>query len=177
VSCSYLIERKRVDLFLDGLIDFSKNNQYKIEWFHIGKGPMLDKIYSQIKQLRSSVKVHLLGNLGYEDLISFYKSTPIDLFVNTSAKEGTPVSLMEAISFGIPLLVTSFGGNKEIVSNNSGFLLSENPTPKEISNKLNEIIKSDHLLIKRKLCFQVWNNYYNSSINYKLFTEKLINIQ
>ena len=46
-----------------------------------------------------------------------------DLFVNMSLSEGIPVSIMEAISFGIPIIATNVGGNAEIVNDETGVLI------------------------------------------------------
>lgn len=49
-----------------------------------------------------------------------------DLFVNMSLSEGIPVSIMEAISFGIPIIATNVGGNAEIVNDETGVLIPVN---------------------------------------------------
>ena len=45
---------------------------------------------------------------------------PVDLFLTVSANEGIPVSIMEAQSFGIPVIATDVGGISEIVNNVNG---------------------------------------------------------
>jgi colanic acid/amylovoran biosynthesis glycosyltransferase len=175
VSCSYMIPRKRVDLFLEGLIECSKNNKgVEIEWYHIGKGPMYDQIHERSLGVSENIKVVFKGNLSTEELNSFYINTPLDLFVNTSTKEGTPVSLMEAICFSIPVLVTAFGGNKEIVDGGAGFLLSENPTKQEIADKLTKIINYDNMVELKKASRKVWNDSYNSNKNYDKFCDDIL---
>ena len=135
VSCSYMIPRKRVLLFLDGLLNYCRlNMNRKLDWYHIGEGPEFEKVKNKAKQSSDNCSINLLGNLSYDQLMDFYKNTSIDLFVNTSTKEGTPVSLMEAICCSIPVLVTGFGGNKEI-ANAGAVLLTENPLPEEICKK------------------------------------------
>ena len=178
VSCAYMIPRKRIELFVKGLALASKENaDLNLHWYHIGAGPL----WEDIKKLSHAIlppncKASFLGNLTFEDMMRFYKTTPLDLFVNTSAKEGTPVSLMEAISCGIPVLVTEFGGNKEIAEKGAGYLLSENPTEIEIGNALLQICKSDNIKGMRNKSKSVWNNHYNSELNYIDFCRSLKSI-
>ena len=64
------------------------------------------------------MQTDFMGNVSNSDVIDFYRKTPVDLFVNVSDTEGLPVSIMEAISFGIPVLATDVGGVSEIVKIN-----------------------------------------------------------
>ena len=48
-------------------------------------------------------------------MLDYYKNNIIDIFINLSASEGIPVSIMDAISFGIPCIATNVGGTGEIV--------------------------------------------------------------
>ena len=55
------------------------------------------------------------------------------MFINVSSTEGIPVSIMEAMSFGIPVIATAVGGTPEIVNNENGYLLSKDPSAKELA--------------------------------------------
>jgi len=48
--------------------------------------------------------------LPHNDVLNYYASNPVDVFINTSSSEGLPVSIMEAMSFGIPVIATNVGG-------------------------------------------------------------------
>ena len=106
-----MIPRKRVGLILKGIIAAANQVNQQIEWYHIGDGPDKQKIINHT--LPPNVSVNLLGNLSYEEMMDLYKNNPADLFMNLSEKEGTPVSLMESISCGIPILVTAFEETKK----------------------------------------------------------------
>lgn len=176
VSCSYIVERKRLNLIFEGLNWVCKKNKsIEILWTHIGDGPNKSNLNALITN--SSVKnlnVVLLGELNNKDVHLFYENNPVDLFVNTSEKEGTPVSIMEAISYGIPILATAFGGNKEVVSKGAGFLLPINPNPFDFDKIMIEFLNSD--IDKLRLdSLNVWNQNYNSDVNYKRFCLQLLN--
>ncbi|NCO54621.1 MAG: glycosyltransferase, partial [Bacteroidetes bacterium] len=69
----------------------------------------------------------------------------VDLFINVSESEGIPVSIMEALSAGIPVIATNVGGTNEIVNNDVGFLIDKefeiNTAVNIINNYLNSPIE------------------------------------
>lgn len=176
VSCSYIVPVKRVDLLIQSLelLGKTKSSQ-KYEWTHIGYGPLkleLDDIANTI--LPENVTHKFVGYLPKEEMISFYKNNCIDVFINVSASEGIPVSIMEAQSCGIPVIATEVGGTPEIVSNDVGLLLSKNPGPKEIMEALSKMMENpDKMMMKRKKSRDNWENNYNSRKNFEIFSHDL----
>jgi colanic acid/amylovoran biosynthesis glycosyltransferase len=176
VSCSYLIPRKRVDLILKGVIEYTNHHpEQKIVWTHIGDGPDMEKLLQFSNAIPPNLKINFKGSLPNYEVLKYYEDFPVDLFVNVSTKEGTPVSIMEAISFGIPVMASAFGGNKEIIEKGAGVLLSENPTSLEINDSLSKLIRSDVVRLRND-AKMVWETFYNANKNYTLFSEELKNI-
>jgi colanic acid/amylovoran biosynthesis glycosyltransferase len=170
VSCSYVIPRKRVYLILQGLIYFAEMYpDQKIKWIHVGEGPEWLELKKAAVEVPSNLVIEFTGNLSNEDLHVFYQKNSVDLFVNASTKEGTPVSIIEAISYGIPILATAFGGNQEVVEKGAGVLLSSDPTKEEIAQKIKELIESGELISYREKSKIVWATFYNSENNYNNF--------
>ena len=60
------------------------------------------------------------------------------MFINLSSSEGIPVSIMEAQSFGIPVIATNVGGSGEIVVSETGVLVDENRTEASVLLSLNK---------------------------------------
>ena len=46
-----------------------------------------------------------------------------DIFVLTSNYEGFPITILEAMSFGLPVIASDVGGVSEIVDNSVGYLI------------------------------------------------------
>jgi colanic acid/amylovoran biosynthesis glycosyltransferase len=82
------------------------------------------------------VSASFLGRLPNRAVIDFLAQSPCDLIVNASASEGVPVSLMEAMSFGIPALAPSIGGIPELITDERGFLLPPMPTSEDFAKGL-----------------------------------------
>lgn len=136
VTCSNIIPVKRLDLLVKTL-EFieSSNGISNIKWICIGDGELFGDIKAMTKEKLKKTNVQFMGRLKNTEIMKLYKSTKIDLFVNLSESEGLPVSIMEAISFGIPCIATNVGGTSEIVIDNiTGKLLDENPSIYEIAN-------------------------------------------
>ena len=102
----------------------------------------------------------------------------MDIFVNVSVSEGTPVSLMEAASCGIPIIATAVGGNKEIVTAESGLLLDPNPSPEEIARAILTLMGDSEAARKRRSASRaIWDGKYNARRNYEAFIERLKSIR
>jgi glycosyltransferase involved in cell wall biosynthesis len=181
VSCSAINSNKRVDLILDSLIVLnSRFPKINVKWYHLGGGSEISKYIEKAEDSfsGSGVKCFFPGQKAHPDVLEFYKSMHVDLFVNVSRYEGIPVSVMEALSFGIPVIATAVGGTPEIVNDTNGLLLPENPTPDHIAEVLSGIAADRELWReKRRLSRISWEEKFNSLINYKEFAGELLSIR
>ena len=177
VSCSYLVPIKRIELLIKGLEELGKTQKENIfEWIHIGDGPLKYELEQYaFKQLPQNIRYKFLGYLPNKEVLSYYETHKIDVFINVSSLEGTPVSIMEAQSCSIPVIATAVGGNAEIVSDENGLLLNENPTPFEIAQAICEFLDNPTLTREKKyMSRKNWETYYNSEKNFQAFADELI---
>jgi colanic acid/amylovoran biosynthesis glycosyltransferase len=175
VSCSYASPVKRIDLIIQGIAELNRlKPDQRIKWVHIGYGPLLPKLKElSEKCLTKNIEYSLLGYLGGE-VIQFYKKHCVDIFINTSASEGIPVSIMEAQSCGIPVIATDVGGTSEIISNKVGVLLGQNPTPFEIASAICSLLNNpEQFMEKRHNSKENWNTNFNAEKNFSAFAHQL----
>ncbi len=179
VSCSFLVPVKRVALLLKGIACAARRRpQQRFEWHHFGDGPLKGEIETLASSLPPNVTSHLPGYPSPAGLMAFYRDNPIDVFVNLSESEGTPVAVMEAISCGMPIVATAVGGNPEIVSDRNGNLISANPDPDEIADALMHVWDHpDIALEKRQASREVWKRRYKADDNFRMFAERLLSIR
>lgn len=171
VSCSRLIPLKRVDL----IIKILQNITFNIEWIHFGEGPLLNDIIKLSKQLPQNVQYTFKGWVTNDKILDYYKSTSVNLFINVSNNEGLPVSIMEAISFGIPAMATMVGGVDEIVNENTGITLPEDFDPYIVANQISTFRESDmNSVIFRKKVRDYWNNNFNIEKNIESFIDLIL---
>ena len=179
VSCSTLTKPKRVHLIIEALSDIAA---IKVRWIHFGDGLLrreIEELAERKLKDNTNVNYQFTGSKPNSEILDFYFNNRIDLFVNVSDSEGVPVSIMEALSFGSPVVATNVGGNKEIIEDGvNGYLLP----PDFSSDQLREKIKSFHNLTEAEKqewshnCFSSWEHKFNARKNYNQFTADIINL-
>jgi len=170
-TCSLIRSIKRLDLLAAALQYVS----FPLTWHMIGDGPDLEQIKLAVKKLPPTVQTIFHGYLNKEQLDFFYKETPVNLLVSMSSSEGLPVSFMEAMSCGIPILSTDVGGCNEIVTEETGMLMDKNITPVQIARKI-ELFKNssmNNILFRHGVrCF--WEENFKAQVNYTSFFSIII---
>jgi glycosyltransferase involved in cell wall biosynthesis len=76
-----------------------------------GEGPMLDAWKKRAQENALASRVRFLGRLDRETLAQWYAAA--DAFVLATGYEGFPHVVLEAVSTGLPCLVSDRGGNPE----------------------------------------------------------------
>lgn len=174
VSCSRVLEVKRIEKIINALCILENS---KIKWIHYGDGPLLDQMQNLAKEkLEHKMEYEFKGFINNKDLLKVYKNSEIYAFINVSSSEGLPVSIMEVISFGIPVIATDVGGTREIVSNEvNGLLLEENISDLELSNKIKHFINLDidEYMLYRNNSRKIWEKNFDAKENYLDFSENL----
>lgn len=172
LTCSNIVKIKRLDLLANAL-NLVKDK--RISWTHIGGGPLKDDILEITKSFGSNITVDFKGVMQNRDLLGFIKDSTFDVFINTSLSEGIPVSIMEAISFGIPVIATDVGGTSEIVNKNTGILVPKGITSEQLKNTILDFanLNNDDIQQLRASTRREWENHWNMDTNYKKFTETL----
>lgn len=197
ISCSNVIELKRVHLIAQAMLMIERDEALAsliekaginhICWTHIGDGPLLKPIIDYIQtyavkedeQINSTpIAFNFMGAMPHNKVIDYYQSHYTDLFVQVSRSEGVPVSIMEALSFGMPVLATNVGGVSELIPQDCqcGTLLPKDIQAEDLYKAIKEWIEKsiqypgyERALEARKL----WEANWNSSNNYTKFAKTL----
>lgn len=123
------------------LIDLGVTN---FKWYFFGNGPLLDNLQDDVKRLGLTKHCYFLGNIDHQQLLSKYENGEVDFVVissiSTKVPEGIPVSLMEAMSYEIPVIASDCGGTKELVDGQTGILVVQNDS-EVIANSIFELIE------------------------------------
>lgn len=176
VTCSRCIELKRLDLLIKALSLIEKTH---IHWTHIGDGVLLHDLREMSKNLPSNITVSWLGSLPNSEVHAFYADHAIDLAMNLSTTEGIPVSLIEALSYGIPIIATDVGGNSEVCDSHVGLLLSPDPSPEEVKKTIEYFLSFEQEIRDgiRKNALVKYEKSFCSNINRPNFYQKIAMIE
>lgn len=122
VSTCRLVPIKNLDRLLRAFAALVKDNPDRsISLQIIGEGLERQNLEFSIKNLDLGTKVELVG---FSTNVGSYLSEA-DVFILPSLREGSSVSLAEAMTAGLPTIVTKIGGAAEILGNsNSGILIN-----------------------------------------------------
>jgi glycosyltransferase involved in cell wall biosynthesis len=179
VSCSLMVEVKRIDMIMRYLSTFAKEMNIKIEWHHIGDGLLKDNLIKQKEEVQNEfLNIVFVGYLENRDVYKYYMKNSFDYLITLSASEGLPVTLMEASSIKLPIIATDVGGINEIITDGlNGFLLSENPSYDEFRNKLIKVIEyknnSGYYLNLQDQSRKIFLEKFEANKNYMKFVEFL----
>lgn len=168
VSCASVIGLKRIDLLHSSLMAYVDATDTMIEWHHFGGGELYEELKKKCEQITSPrLKCVLHGMVDNEVIMDFYANHQVDCLISVSSTEGIPVSMMEAISFGIPVLSTDVGGCKEIVTTQTGLLISKDFSQEEFDDSLTTIL--NNLPQLSKTAEEFYDENYNAEKNYTEF--------
>jgi glycosyltransferase involved in cell wall biosynthesis len=179
VSCSYLVPQKQVDIMISGLkLTAERNKNIQWCWDHIGDGPQMVTLKQKAANYLSNLpnmrwKFH--GHLRTNELSSFYLGNYVDIFLNTSRSEGMPVTIMEALSFGIPVVAPAIYGIPEVINDANGILMKPPITNEVVADSLTEVslrLRNDAPGLRAK-ARETWSYYFQSEQNYMLFCDLL----
>lgn len=132
---------KRIDRLVDALaLLCERHPELTVHWTHFGGGSQYEEFTARVGGMSSlpNLAVEMPGSVGNDVVRAHMADEPVDLFVNTSESEGVPVSIMEAMAFGVPTLAPAVGGIGEIVpaKGPGGALLSDAPDAEEVAAAL-----------------------------------------
>jgi len=173
VTCSGIDFNKRVHV----LATILRKTNMSFSWFHFGDGPLLNELQKETSLFKSNQRFYFKGKTAHEAIISFYKNNPVSVFINISITEGVPVSIMEAMSFEIPVIATNVNGVSELVIHEkTGFLIPVNFDENEFLNKISYLIENPE---RRKEMGKEAKKHilttFNAEKNYSEFANKLKN--
>ena len=145
-----LVEKKGVSFLLGAIREVVDAGYDKLRLTIIGDGPDYDKAKKEIERLDLEKLVQLLGNQSNEvvnqEMIKTHLLVQHSIVASDGDKEGAPVSLMEAISNGLPVVSTKHSGIPEIIEHGYSGLLSDEKNTKEMAHNIIKFLEDAELV-------------------------------
>lgn len=176
VSCSFINRSKRVDLIVNVLSVFSEMfPESKIQWVHIGDGKLRNAVEGIARKRLTSTNIQyeFLGHIPNERVYGFYQCNKIDGFLHLSSAEGIPVSIMEALSFGIPVVATDVGGISELVNKKNGFLVEKEVDVRAAAGYIKRLEAFKNRDKRKKIKGELYK-LYCAEVNYPKFVKEIL---
>lgn len=122
VSCARVIAIKQVPVLAQALAGWEGA---PVRWTHIGGGEGLEELRALCEETldrKPNVIWELTGDMPADEARAYCERHPCDIFINTSRREGVPVSIMEAMRCGVPFIAPDVGGLPEMAGEGAGYL-------------------------------------------------------
>lgn len=170
VSCSVMRPQKRIHLIPEVLRQCGQ----RLHWVHFGDGPQLDRVESAAASLPDTVTWELRGWVDNAEIRDFYATRSVSAFLSLSAAEGVPISMMEAQSYGVPIVALAVGGVSEIVQAETGVLLPPDSPTGAIAEALAGALGPGRFDADR--IRSLFASRFDASANYSEFADALLEL-
>ncbi len=167
--------RKGQDLMIAAFLDLPSEVQKSMQLNLIGR--ILDKKYYQKLQekTKDNENIKFLGSLDHEEVMKNFKTS--DLFVCSARDETGPITVIEAMGYGVPIVSTSVGIVPEVLKNKENAILV-GANIEEISNVITMIYKNKKLKSKMiKNAKQLFNEKFTIEVYSKKFLKVLDEVE
>jgi colanic acid/amylovoran biosynthesis glycosyltransferase len=112
VSCSTFHPVKQ----LHRIVAIAAHCNQEILWTHFGGYDIeIEQFKKEIEHsIPKNLQIVFAGRKKQKEILEQYEQQAFDLFLNVSDTEGLPLSAVEALHAGIPILLSNVGGSSEI---------------------------------------------------------------
>ena len=122
-------------------------------------GPDKDGTLKDVKHLINTYdlqdSVEITGVLSKKEWHE--KSKDFDIFINTTNVDNTPISVIEAMALGLPVVSTNVGGLPYLISNNIDGVLVDKEQPLLMADQIHKIIEKNKSSFAKKARSKVEN--------------------
>ena len=108
-------------------------------------GPKKDESYSKTVKFaqKNNVEVIFTGKLTKPEWINLSKD--YNIFINTTHFDNTPISVIEAMALGLPVVSTNVGGIPYLLEHNTNALLINDNDAADMTKQIKRILSEPHL--------------------------------
>lgn len=135
-TVSRMVPVKDLDLFLDVAAEIKRRTD-KVRFSILGDGPQKQRLIQRAKDLQLEERIEFVSPIP--DPLPYYES--LDLYLNTSLHEGIPLSILEAMACGKPVVAPSVGGLPEIISHGEHGLVVHGREPSDFADACLKILQ------------------------------------
>lgn len=154
---------KRLDVFAD-VAERLKDDNCVFIW--VG-APTDDTLKAQLEEIEARGNVYFTGDIPEASRLISYA----DIFVLFSNYEGLPITLLEAMAKGKPLIASNAGGIPELVDSSNGALVNNNNAAEEAAHEIRKLLSSPQSFSSKGATSR---KKYESEFNLELMWKKYL---
>lgn len=139
VSTGTVCERKGQYIIVEALHRIDKAVLEQTHLTIIGSGPDYGRLVSLTEEYGLSDHISFTGNISNNDVPRYLAVE--NIYILMSNNEGLPISILEAMRVGLPIISTNVAGIPEEVDERNGFLID--PDIEQLTNLLNKLPNYD----------------------------------
>lgn len=139
ISVGELNKNKNHSLVLQALIDLK--DKYPVYYLICGDGKEKSNLRKKAEEYGISDRVFFAGYCN--NVIEILKMA--DIFVIPSKREGMPVSVLEAMACGLPVVGTDIRGNQDLIVDGRGGYLSPSGDARKLAKSIEKIIDNNNI--------------------------------
>jgi len=141
-----IAQEKNIELIIKAVFNLL-NEKADIVLLLVGDGPRKKHLQKFVNSAGKEDHIIFTGYIPYEDIGLYYSIS--DIFVFSSITETQGLVILEALSYGLPIVAVKAGPTCDLVKNEVNGLLTEN-SEIDFFQKLKNIIYNENLLNKLK---------------------------
>ena len=175
VTCSPIEEDKRLPLLIEAMANMKAGS---LEWVHIGDGSRREEVLRLARRKlenKPGIKYEFLGDMNLEERYHYYATHKLDVFLSVSSSESVPSMMLEAMANHIFVCATAVDGVTDVVSNETGLLMPENPTVEQLTAFLEMLcsMDKDKFDTRAQMGYECWRDWFNADENCMRFASEL----
>lgn len=93
-----------------------KADGYQVRYTIAGSGPFRDAIEAKVEELGLQEEVEMMGNVSEDSVLGLLQRTDVFLLPSYGLGEAAPVSVMEAMACGLPVVCSRIGGTPDMMT-------------------------------------------------------------
>ena len=129
--------------YLINAIPFIIKREPTIRFLLIGSGPLTEDLKEMVKNMKIENYVKFTGMIPNAELPKYLAAS--DLYVSSSLSDGTSVCLLEAMAFGLPVVVTNVDAILEWITDGENGLVVPKKNPVALANAICTLVEEANL--------------------------------
>ena len=105
-----------------------------------GEGPHRKSIEEKVQECDLKTSIEMLGSLGESEVLALLQNADAFVLASEGLGEAAPVSVMEAMSTGLPVIVSKIGGTTDMIEDGIDGILIDQGDLTGITNALRRLI-------------------------------------